>query len=508
MRSGSVRSASARSTPCPGGGGAFRRRACPCRIPTVAAVAAATFLSACDGWDQSAPAAQLPSLPDLSGRTEAVRTHLTGADHAARADPDSPDTVGALGMAYHADLYYDRAVRSYALAEALDPDGWKWTYYRALAHASRGDDEQARAALRAVVEAAPDSAPAWRHLGDVDFKAGRSDEASRAWRRVMALPEPELPPPAVAAGYTPIAPLSAYAAFGLARLALAGGDPLRAAELLEAATAEAPRFGPAFRLLGDALAALGRHEEASRARRRADRSPRYAPYLDPLFYRLIDESRSGAFLLQQASTADLTTNAAWREQLVRRALALDPDHPDALFDLATMLRVLRRYDEALALLERHRRLYPGDFQVIADIGRCLSGLRRYAAAEPLLRQALEGLDTAETRYDLALVLERGGRLDEAVSEYERALDRNPSHVGALNNLGVALARQGRFAPAIRRFEQAVAVAPDNADAHVNLGALLLAQGAREPARRAFRTALELDPGHAGAADGLRRLEQP
>ena len=453
------------------------------------------------------PAAQLPLLPDLSRRTEAVRTHLTGADRAARAEPDSPDTVGALGLAYHADLYYEQAVRSYALAEALDPDAWKWTYYRALAHASRGDPEQARGALRAVVEAAPEFGPAWWHLGDVEFKAGRGDEASRAWRRVMVLPEPEPPPAAVAAGYTPIAPLSAYAAFGLARLALSGGDPRRAAELLETAMAEAPRFGPAVRLLADALAALGRHENATRARRRADRSPRYAPYLDLLLHDLIDESRSGAFLLQQASTADLTTNAAWREHLVRRALVLDPDHPDALFDLATMLRVLRRYEEALGLLERHRRLHPGDFQVVADIGRCLSGLRRYAAAEPVLRQALEGLDTSETRYDLALVLDRVGRLDEAVAEYERALDRNPNHVGALNNLGVALARQGRLVPATRRLERAVAVDPDHADAQANLGALYLARGEREAAGRAFREALELAPGHPAAADGLRRIDQ-
>ncbi len=507
MRSGSVRSASASSPPRPRGAGVLRQRACPRRIRTVAALAAVAFLCGCAGGRQAAPEAQLPALPDLSGQTEAVRTHLTGADRAARSDPDSPDTVGALGLAYHADLHYHQAVRSYALAAALDPDAWKWTYYRALAHASRGDAEQARGALRAVVEAAPEFGPAWWRLGDAEFKAGRSDEASRSWRRVMALPEPDPPPAAVAAGYTPIAPLSAYAAFGLARLALAAGDPLRAAELLEAATEEAPRFGPAFRLLGDALAALGRHQEASRARRRANRSPRYAPYLDNLFYEVIDESRSAALLLQQASTADLTTSAAWREHLVRRALAFNPDDSDALFDLATMLRVLRRYEEALELLQRHRRLFPGDLQVVADIGRCLSGLRQYAAAEPVLRQALEGLDTAETRYDLALVVDRTGRLDEAVAEYERALDRNPNHVGALNNLGVALARQGRFAPATRRLERAVAVDPDHADAHVNLGALLLAQGAREPARQAFSMALELDPGHAGAADGLRRIEQ-
>ena len=474
----------------------------------MAVAAALALLCGCRGAGEPAPGLPLLPLPDLSARTEAVRSHLTAADRAARAAPQSPTTVGALGLAYQADLYYGRAIQSYALAEALDPNDWRWTYYRALAHASRGDTEGARSALRTVVEAAPEFGPAWWRLGDVEFKAGRRDEAARAWRRAMQLPEPDAPPAVETAGHTPIAPLSAYAAFGLARLALGDDDPPRAVELLEDATAAAPRFGPAFRLLGDAYAALGRYEDAVRARRRAARSPRHAPYLDPLFHELIEESRSAAFLLQQASTADLTTNAAWREHLVRRALALEPDNADALFDLATMLRVLRRYEEALELLERHRRLFPGDPRVVADIGRCLSGLQRYAVAEPVLRQALEGLDTAETRYDLALVLDRRGRLDEATGEYERALERNPNHVDSLINLGVVQARRGLIRQAVSLFERAVAIDPDHADAHVNLGALLLARGAREEARRAFRIALEIDPAHSGAADGLRQVEQP
>ena len=473
----------------------------------VGACLLAAVVAGCGASSRPGIDAGLPALPDLSGQPEAVRMHLTAADRAARGDPASANAVGALGLAYHADLYYRQAVDSYVLAEVLAPGVWRWTYYRAMAHGARGDAEEERLALRAVVDAAPEFGPAWWRLGDAEFKAGRRDQAMRAWRRVMTLPEPAGLPTAGAAGRNPIAPLAAYAAFGLARLALGAGDPRQAAVLLEDATADAPRFGPAFRLLGDALAALGRDDDASRARRYADRLPRYAPYHDLLFYELVRESRSAAFLLQQASTADLATNAAWREHLVRRALALDPDQPDALFDLATVLRVLRRYEEALELLERHRRLFPGDPQVVADIGRCLAGLRRYAAAEPVLRRALEGLDTAETRYDLGLVLDRSGRLAEAVAEYERALDRNPNHVDSLNNLGIALARQGRIGRAASLFERGVAVDPGHADLQANLGALYLAQGAREPARRAFRAALEIDPGHAGASEGLRRLAQ-
>ncbi len=460
-------------------------------------------------------AARLPDLPELSDQPAALRAHLEAADRAARDRPTSAEAVGALGRAYHADLFLDHADRAYAAAEALSGGAWRWTYYRALAAGTRGDTDALAEGLRRVVGAAPDFGPAWWRLGEAEFKAGRYDRAAEAWRRVPAPGGPAAADPATAAapegpdgaaGRVPGPPVSAYAALGLARIALVEGDADGAVRRLEDATAAAPGFGPAFRLLGDAYATLGRTDDAARAVRTADGLPQYEVHLDPLAEALVRESRSTTFLLQQAATADLTTNAAWREYLIRRALEFDPDHPVALAELATTYRVLRRYEEAIELLERRRRRRPGDFGVLADIGRCLSGLGRYAEAEEMLRRALEGLDNAPTRYELGLALDGAGRLSEAVAEYRRALDRNPNHLPALNNLGVALANQGRMGEAARHFERLIAVDPGNADAHANLGHALAGAGEREPAARAFRQALRLDPDHAPARTGLRDLQ--
>ncbi len=448
-------------------------------------------------------AARLPPLPDLAGQTAAVRGHLTEADRRARSQPTSAQVVGALGVAYHADLFYDHAERAYALAEELDGAEWRWSYYRALVRGMRGDTDGLSNGLRQVVAAAPDFGPAWWRLGEADFKARRYERAGEAWRRVRQLAEA---PGTEDAPHVPIGPVSAYAALGLARLAMVQGEEEAAVAQLEALTDEVPGFGPAFRLLSDAYASQNRVEEAQRAVRHADRLPTYEPYLDPLTEVLIRESRSTTFLLQQAATADLTTNATWREFLIRRALEFDPDHPDALFDLATMFRVLRRYDEALELLERHRRQNRGDFRVLADIGRCLSGLGRFAEAEPILRRALEGLDTAATRYALGSVLDRVGRATEAVAEYRRALEHNPNHRDALSNLGASLANRGQLEEATIQFERLIVVDPNNANAYANLGEVLTVAGARDRAVRAFRDALRIDSGHEGARVALREIE--
>ena len=463
---------------------------------------------------QAMHAARLPALPDLSGQPPALRGHLEAADRAARDRPTSADAVGALGRAYHADLFLDEADRAYAAAEALGGGAWQWTYYRALAAGTRGDTGALADGLRRVVAAAPDFGPAWWRLGEAEFKAGRHDRAAEAWRRAQPLAEPapvdagaraEGGGPAGPPERAPGPPVSAYAALGLARIALVQGDAQAAADRLEEATAAAPGFGPAFRLLGDAYATLGRPEDAAQSLRTAGRLPQYESHLDPLAEALVHESRSTTFLLQQAATADLRTNAAWREYLIRRALEFDPDHDVALAELAATYRILRRYEEALELLERRRLRRPDDHGVLADIGRCLSGLRRYEEAEEMLRRALEGLDNAHTRYELGAVLAATGRAGEALVEYRRALDRDPNHLGTLTNLGVALAGQGRMDEAARYFERVIAVDPEDADAHANLGLALAGRGARDRASSSFREAMRLDPDHEGARAGLRNI---
>src|SRR5207249_6153300 len=99
---------------------------------------------------RAAYAGRLPGLPELSPQQRAIRAHLNEADRAARSHPTSADIVGALGVAYHADMFYGQAQRCYAIAEALSGFNWRWTYYRALALGGLGDADGLVVALHRV----------------------------------------------------------------------------------------------------------------------------------------------------------------------------------------------------------------------------------------------------------------------------------------------------------------------------------------------------------------------
>jgi tetratricopeptide (TPR) repeat protein len=421
---------------------------------------------------------------------------------AARADPFSPAAVGPLCRAYHANMLFEQADRCYAIVEAIDGD-WQWTYARALLLAERGGGVALQPMLVRVTQVAPRFGPAWLRLGDVEFKAGRYDEALTAWARAGELGDPDRP------ASTPVrvveVPLAAHAALGTARVALARGKPDDARVTLEAVVARTPSFGPAVRLLADAYRALGREAEAAQAVYRASRLPPYAPYADPIIDDLARESRQATLLLRMASEATLSANGPWSEYLTRRAVEFEPDNPDAVLKLARVLRTLERNDEALGLFERYHRMVPGDFLGLAHIGSCLSALGRFAEAEGYFRRALAGVDDPLTHFNLGLLLVVTGRAEEGIREYERALERDPMLSDARSNLATALARRGQTDRAARELAFVVEHDPDNAMARTNYGLILMDQGRPREARVQLVEALRLAPTLATASQALALL---
>jgi tetratricopeptide (TPR) repeat protein len=474
-------------------------------IPASIAVA---LIASAGGWivvsRRAADAvARIPPPPSAAAQSKAIATHLAAKYDAARTEPASPAAVGALCVAYHADMFFEEADRCYALVSALDSSQWRWRYYRALIQAERGGGEMLVENLRRVVNQAADFGPAWQRLGDALFKAGKYDEAREAWERASTAGASDAHQPTPR--HVIEVPLSAYANVGLARIALVQGDTTRAREILERVAADAPQFSSALRLLADVYRSLGREADAERLVYRANRLQPFAPYLDPMVDDLARESRNSTLLLRVSSEANLAVNAEWAEYLTRRALEFDPDNPEAVVKLGRVLRTIGRNEEALEFFQRYHQMVPGDFLGLAHIGSCLSAMGRYQEAESYLRRAVAGIDDPQTHYNLGLLLSITNRGGEAIAEYEKALARDPMHADARLNLATALARQGRMDQASRELTRLVEQDPDNAVARTNLGVVLIQQGKVEQARAQLEAALRADPNLGPARQALESI---
>jgi tetratricopeptide (TPR) repeat protein len=86
-----------------------------------------------------------------------------------------------------------------------------------------------------------------------------------------------------------------------------------------------------------------------------------------------------------------------------------------------------------------------------------------------------------------------GSYAEAAALYEEAVELDPSHGEALNNLGSSLSQLGRFQEAEQCFRDAIAAKPNFSDPHGNLGVLLRQKSYLFDSEASLRRALKLRP---------------
>ena len=86
-----------------------------------------------------------------------------------------------------------------------------------------------------------------------------------------------------------------------------------------------------------------------------------------------------------------------------------------------------------------------------------------------------------------------GRLDDAISEYQKVLALNPLQPTILNGLGIAYFRKGLYGEALLLFSKAAEADPGYAAARSNLGFVYFKLGRRDEAVHELRKAVTLDP---------------
>jgi predicted O-linked N-acetylglucosamine transferase (SPINDLY family) len=142
------------------------------------------------------------------------------------------------------------------------------------------------------------------------------------------------------------------------------------------------------------------------------------------------------------------------EHLYRQILLNNPEHADALHLLGVLAGQRGQYAQAVEL-----------------IGKAISS----NADKPLFQSNLAGAYfglgnelVQQGRRDEAVQWQKRGRLDEAATCLERAVDLEPTFAAAHNNLGFVRKDRGQLAEAVDCLRRAVELQPSYAAAHSNL----------------------------------------
>ncbi|MBI2344377.1 MAG: tetratricopeptide repeat protein [Deltaproteobacteria bacterium] len=166
------------------------------------------------------------------------------------------------------------------------------------------------------------------------------------------------------------------------------------------------------------------------------------------------------------------------------ALQNNPHYTEALLNLAVLHNDLGEYAEARKLYERLRKRNgaakaPGKPRAARDPD---------AGIEPVLKGKLTNMhaDIADIYFGLGLY-------GQAVAEYRRALELNPTYTDIVTKLGVALREGGRLEESAKILREAVKLNAHYMQAKVQLGVTLYTMGKKAEAMKTWKETLKTDP---------------
>lgn len=163
--------------------------------------------------------------------------------------------------------------------------------------------------------------------------------------------------------------------------------------------------------------------------------------------------------------------------------------------------------EAVAVLEKAHAKWPANEELSYFLALGYDDLKLADKAVALLRQIVRANSGyRDARYQLAVLLEKSGKMEEAETEFRALLAVRPDDAGVLNYLGYSLADRGLKLDAARELvERAVRLDPQNGAYQDSLGWVYFKMGRSTQAVAELLGALEKIPedptvwGHLGDA---------
>lgn len=182
------------------------------------------------------------------------------------------------------------------------------------------------------------------------------------------------------------------------------------------------------------------------------------------------------------------------EILYGKALALAPERPSVMNNLAMVLFQREKYAESKRLCERFLETHPQDAVALVNLGNCQVKLNSAEEALGSYEKALEiRPDYADALANRAIALLEMKRPQEALESCDRALAARPDMAEALSNRAKALRELERPQEALESYERALEIRPVFFEALQGLGNALVNLGRYQEAVESYEKALAISP---------------
>ncbi len=185
------------------------------------------------------------------------------------------------------------------------------------------------------------------------------------------------------------------------------------------------------------------------------------------------------------------------EKAYRRALDSNPHTPQALYLYGVVTGQLGQPHEAIGLLQQAVSLQPDHLQAISELAKLLEKTGQLQASAETLRELISLRPDLGALYsNLGIVLERLGKSDEASVACQKAVELSPDCAEAHSNLGDVLKGLRRFDEAAASYRRAITLRPGSTDVYRHLSAVLRNSGKFDEATDVLRQWVTYEPDNA------------
>jgi protein O-GlcNAc transferase len=182
-----------------------------------------------------------------------------------------------------------------------------------------------------------------------------------------------------------------------------------------------------------------------------------------------------------------------------KAIALKPDYADAFYNRGNALQELKHLEAALLSYDKAIALKPDYADALYNRGLVLTKLKRPGDAVLSHNQAINlKPDYAAAFYHRSIALRELKLLDDALLSCDRAITLNPDYADALNNRGNVLKEMEKLEDALASYDKAITLKPDYANAFYNRGVALQELKRLDESLMSYDKAIALKPDYADA----------
>ena len=195
------------------------------------------------------------------------------------------------------------------------------------------------------------------------------------------------------------------------------------------------------------------------------------------------------------------------EDRYRKALEINPQNLEARHDLAIVLLMQQRTEEAIAEFHRVLEIDPSFGKAYNSLAVVYQRQQKYGEALLNCQKALEIDPQDEDALNtMAVVYSIQGRLDEGIKIFQKIIEVNPRNIRAYFNIAAVYRELKDREEALKYYFAAEKIAPENAEVKNAIGVVYADMKKYQEAYAYFMKALAIDPNYEDAKINLESVK--